>query len=52
MLNGLKTVLLVLVLAFAIFYLFTNPEGAAAAVRGFFGLFGSIGTFFTALANG
>lgn len=51
MLNGLKKVLLVLVLAFAIFYLFTNPEGAAA-VRGFFGLFGSIGTFFTALANG
>lgn len=52
MLKGLKKVLLILVLAFAIFYLFTNPEGAAAAVRNFFGLFGAIATFFTALANG
>lgn len=52
MLHWLRKVILVLAVAFAVFYLFTNPEGAAAAVRGFFGLFGSIATFFTALANG
>lgn len=52
MLKSLKQVFLVVVLAFAAFYLFTNPVGAAAAVRNFFGLFGAIATFFTALANG
>lgn len=50
--KSLRKVFLVLVIAFAAFYLFTNPVGAAAAVRNFFGLFGSIATFFTALANG
>ncbi|WP_217634109.1 hypothetical protein [Raineyella antarctica] len=48
----LRKVIVVMAIAFAVFYLFTNPTGAAAAVRGFFGLFGSIATFFTALANG
>ncbi|QGF24466.1 hypothetical protein [Raineyella fluvialis] len=51
-LSWVRKALLVLVIAFAVFYLFTNPEGAAGAVRGFFGLFGSIGRFFTALAHG
>ncbi|WOQ15503.1 hypothetical protein [Raineyella sp. W15-4] len=51
-LNWVRKALLVLVIAFAVFYLFTNPQGAASAVRGFFGLFASIGTFFTALTRG
>lgn len=52
MLKLVKKALLVLVIAFAVFYLFTNPRGAAAAVQGFFALFRSIATFFTALAKG
>ena len=46
-----KKLLLILVVAFALFYLFTNPEGAAAAVRRFFSLFGALAQFFTALAK-
>ena len=48
----IKRALIVLVVAFALFYLFTRPEDAAAAVRGFFNGFPSIGRFFTALADG
>lgn len=49
--NWIKKVLLVLVVAFVLFYLFTRPEAAAEAVRTFFGAFDSIGRFFTSLAQ-
>ncbi len=45
-----KKILLALVVAFALFYLFTRPEDAAAAVKTFFGAFGAIARFFTELA--
>lgn len=48
----LKKALVILVVAFALFYLVTRPDDAAAAVKTFFGAFSSIGTFFTELANG
>jgi len=51
-LSWLRKALVVVVIAFALYYLFTNPEGAAAAVRNFFSLFGSVATFFSSLANG
>lgn len=44
--------LLFLVIAFCLFYLITRPEDAANAVRGFFGAFESLVTFFTTLAAG
>ncbi|WP_169337878.1 hypothetical protein [Propionicicella superfundia] len=47
----IKTAILVLVIGFALFYLFTQPEAAAAAVKTFFGAFGSIFTFFSSLAS-
>jgi hypothetical protein len=51
----IKKILLALVVLFAVFYLVTRPEDAAAAVRGVAGAvaraFGSIVTFFTALAG-
>lgn len=50
--NFVKKVLLILVVAFALYYLVTRPEDAAAAVRSFFGMFESIGTFFSNLASG
>lgn len=50
-----KKILLVLVVTFAVFYLVTRPEDAAAAVRGAFdaiaSAFASIITFFTSLAG-
>lgn len=46
-----KTAVLVLVIGFALFYLFTQPEAAAGAVKAFFGAFGSIFRFFTSLAS-
>lgn len=49
--DWIKKVLLVLVVAFALFYLFTRPEDAAHAVKTFFGAFRSIGRFFSSLAN-
>lgn len=42
----------VLVIGFCLFYLITKPEDAAAAVKGFFGAFNSLATFFTSLASG
>lgn len=50
--SWIKKALIVLVIAFALFYLFTRPEDAAAAVRGFFNGFSAVGRFFTELANG
>lgn len=47
----IKKILLVLVVGFVLFYLFTRPEAAAEAVRTFLGAFESIGTFFTTLAG-
>ncbi|MDR1449357.1 MAG: hypothetical protein LBI84_04015 [Propionibacteriaceae bacterium] len=35
--------------AFALFYIFTRPEDAAAAVKGFFGAFDPIVKFFQSL---
>ncbi len=51
MIGWLKKVLIVLVAAFVIFYLFTRPEAAAEAVRTFFGAFEALGTFFTNLVD-
>lgn len=48
--SWVKKIVVILVVAFALFYLFTRPEEAAAAVRGFVGAFGSIATFFDELA--
>ena len=48
---GILAILLVLVAAFVLYYLFTRPEAAAEAVRSFFGAFVSIGRFFTTLAG-
>lgn len=49
MVGWIKKILIVLVAAFVIFYLFTRPEAAAEAVRTFFGAFESIGRFFNSL---
>jgi hypothetical protein len=50
-----KRILLVLLVAFCLFYLVQQPEGAANAVRTVFGAiaraFQSIMTFFTTLAR-
>jgi hypothetical protein len=49
-----KRVIVFLVVAFFLFYLITNPEGAASAVRTVFGALGvafrSIVQFFSSLA--
>ena len=47
----IKKILVVLVVAFVLFYLFTKPEAAAEAVRTFFSAFESLGRFFTTLAG-
>lgn len=46
-----KRIFWALVIAFALFYLFTRPTDAADAVRQFFGIFTAIGTFFSSLAG-
>lgn len=51
MMDWVKKVLIVMVAAFVVFYLFTYPEAAANAVKTFFGAFQAIGTFFTSLAD-
>lgn len=51
MVSWIKRLLLVLVAAFVVFYLFTRPEDAAEAVKTFFGAFESVGTFFTTLVS-
>jgi len=45
-----KTVFWTLLVAFAIFYLYTRPEAAAEFVKGIFGIFDSLGRFFRSLA--
>lgn len=40
-----------LVVAFCLFYLITRPADAAHAVKAFFGIFESLGTFFAELAD-
>ncbi|MFT4294898.1 MAG: hypothetical protein QM582_05740 [Micropruina sp.] len=47
----IKTIVVVLIVGFALFYLFTRPEAAAAAVKTFFGAFDAIGRFFIALSK-
>lgn len=47
----IKKILVVLVAAFVVFYLFTRPEAAAEAVKTFFGAFEALGRFFTSLAD-
>ena len=47
----IKKILVLLVAAFVVFYLFTRPEAAAEAVKTFFGAFEALGTFFTSLAS-
>lgn len=51
MIGWLKKVMIVLAVAFVVYYLFTRPEAAAEAVRTFFGAFESIITFFATLAR-
>ncbi len=46
----IKKAVWLLVAAFVLFYLFTRPEQAAAAVKTFVGGFDAIVRFFTALA--
>ncbi|MDF1490357.1 hypothetical protein [Tessaracoccus caeni] len=50
MVGWIKRILIVLVVAFILYYLFTRPEEAAEAVRTFFGAFESIIRFFSTLA--
>ena len=47
----IKKILVVLIAAFVVFYLFTRPEAAAEAVKTFFGAVEAIGRFFTSLAG-
>jgi len=51
----IRRLLVLMVVVFAVFYLVTRPEDAAAAVRGLFGAlanaFQSIIVFFTSLAG-
>lgn len=47
----IKNAFWALVIAFVIFYLYTRPESAAALVKTVFGVFDSIGRFFTELAK-
>ena len=47
----IKKILILLVAAFVVFYLFTRPEDAADAVKTFFSAFQALGTFFTRLVS-
>lgn len=47
----IKTIVLALIVMFAIFYLYTRPEAAAEFVRSLFHIFDSIGRFFDSLAR-
>ncbi len=47
----IKTGVLALVVAFAIFYLYTRPEAAAHVVKAALGIVDSIGRFFGTLAQ-
>jgi hypothetical protein len=47
----IKTGVTILVVAFAVYYLYTRPEAAAEFVKGAFGIFDSLGRFFATLAK-
>ncbi len=47
----IRTILIFLVVAFAIYYLYTQPEAAATFVKTIFGIFDSLGRFFSSLAQ-
>lgn len=51
LMGWIKKLLILLVAAFVVFYLFTRPEAAAEAVKTFFSAFESLGTFFTSLVS-
>ncbi|MDO5678221.1 MAG: hypothetical protein Q4G35_12020 [Propionibacteriaceae bacterium] len=51
MVGWIKKILLALLAAFVLFYLFTRPEAAAEAVLTFLGAFQSIGRFFVELVS-
>ena len=47
----IKTVVVFLLVMFAIFYLYARPEAAAEFVKAIFGIFDSIGRFFDSLVR-
>ncbi|MFT4217633.1 MAG: hypothetical protein QM619_10695 [Micropruina sp.] len=47
----IKTIVVVLVVGFCLYYLFNRPEDAAMAVKSFFGAFDAVGRFFVELAK-
>lgn len=47
----IKSVLVFLLVAFAVYYLYTRPEAAAGFVKTVFGIFDSLGRFFSSLAT-
>lgn len=47
----MKTILTFLLVAFALYYLYTRPEAAADFVKGVFGIFDSLGRFFNSLVR-
>ncbi len=47
----IKSIVLFLLVSFAIYYLYTRPEAAAEFVKTVFGLFDSLGRFFASLAR-
>ncbi|MFT3877943.1 MAG: hypothetical protein QM708_16210 [Propioniciclava sp.] len=47
----IRTILIALVIMFAIYMLYTRPESAAGFVKTIFGIFESIGRFFESLAK-
>ena len=51
MIRHIKTIILVLVVGFALYYLVTNPEGAADYVRILGGWLQSVLQFFASLAK-
>ncbi len=51
MTKWIKTVVLALLLAFGVFYLYTRPEAAADFVKMVFGIFDAVGRFFESLVR-
>jgi prolipoprotein diacylglyceryltransferase len=51
MTKWIKTILVVLVVSFCLYYLFNRPEAAASAVKTFFGAFDALGRFFVELSR-
>ncbi|MDR2896621.1 MAG: hypothetical protein LBV30_08265 [Propionibacteriaceae bacterium] len=47
----IKRILAIVVIAFLLFYVFSQPQQSADAVTRFFDSFKAIGTFFTTLFN-